>query len=103
MAKADGVVTKDEVLAFKKAFNVSDAEMKHAAQAFNRAKHDAAGYEACAQDVVNVFRGDRKMLAYVLEGLFHIVRPTRCCTLKKNNSFGRSRSASVSLTLSSPS
>ncbi len=29
MAKTDGVVTKDEVLAFKKAFNVSDAEMKH--------------------------------------------------------------------------
>ncbi|MGC1711957.1 MAG: TerB family tellurite resistance protein [Methyloceanibacter sp.] len=74
MAKADGVVTKDEVLAFKKAFNVSDAEMKHAAQAFNRAKHDAAGYEACAEDLVTVFRGDRKMLAYVLEGLFHIAK-----------------------------
>jgi len=74
MAKTDGVVTKDEVLAFKKAFNVSDAEMKHTAQAFNRAKHDAAGYEACAEDLVTVFRGDRKMLEYVLEGLFHIAK-----------------------------
>ena len=46
MAKADGVVTKDEVLAFKKAFNVSDAEMKHTARAFNLAKQNPAGYEA---------------------------------------------------------
>ena len=74
MAKADGVVTKDEVVAFKKAFNVSDPEMKHTARAFNLAKQNPAGYEACADDLVTVFRGDRKMLEYVLEGLFHIAK-----------------------------
>jgi DnaJ like chaperone protein len=74
MAKADGVVTKDEVRAFKKAFKVSDAEMKHTARAFNLAKHNAAGYEDCVEDLVTVFRGDRKMLEYVLEGLFHIAK-----------------------------
>jgi DnaJ like chaperone protein len=72
MAKADGVVTKDEVHAFKKAFKVSDAEMKHAARAFNLAKQDVAGYETSAEELVAVFRGDRKMLEYVLEGVFHI-------------------------------
>ena len=72
MAKADGVVTKDEVRAFKKAFKVSDAEMKHAARAFNLAKQDAAGYETCAEELVTVFGGDRKKLEYVLEGVFHI-------------------------------
>ena len=40
MAKADGVVTKDEVKAFKTAFKVSDAEMKQAARVFNLAKQD---------------------------------------------------------------
>jgi len=74
MAKADGVVTKDEVHAFKKAFKVSDAEMKHAARAFNLAKKDLRGYEACAEELVTVFRGDRKMLEYVLEGVFHIAK-----------------------------
>ena len=74
MAKADGVVTKDEVHAFKKAFKVSDAEMKDAARAFNLAKQDVAGYETCAEELVAVFRGDRKMLEYVLEGVFHIAK-----------------------------
>jgi DnaJ like chaperone protein len=72
MAKADGVVTKDEVRAFKKAFKVSDAEMKDAARAFKLAKQDVAGYETCAEELVTVFGGDRKMLEYVLEGVFHI-------------------------------
>ena len=74
MTKADGVVTKDEVRAFKKAFKVSDAEMKDAARVFNLAKQDVAGYETCADELIAVFRGDRKVLEYVLEGLFHIAK-----------------------------
>ena len=74
MAKSDGVVTKDEVRAFKKAFKVSDAEMKNATRAFNLAKQDVGGYEACADELMTVFRGDRKMLEYVLEGVFHIAK-----------------------------
>jgi DnaJ like chaperone protein len=74
MAKADGVVTKDEVRAFRKAFNVSDAEMKQAARAFDIAKRDAAGYEIHADELVSVFRGDRKLLGYTLDGLFHIAQ-----------------------------
>jgi len=74
MAKADGVITKDEVFAFKKAFKVSDLEMKQAAHVFNLAKQDVGGYEACAEELAAVFKGDRKMLEYVLEGVFHIGR-----------------------------
>ena len=74
MAKADGVVTKDEVHAFKKAFKISDAELKHAARAFNLAKQDVAGYDTCADELATALRGDRKMLEYVLEGLFHIAK-----------------------------
>jgi len=72
MAKADGVVSKDEVHAFKKAFKVSDAEMKDVARVFKRAKQNAAGYEAYAEELVTALRGDRKLLEYVLEGLFII-------------------------------
>jgi DnaJ like chaperone protein len=74
MAKADGVVTKDEVNAFKDAFKVSDTEMRQAARIFNLAKVDTAGYEACAEQLVTTFKGNRKLLEGVLEGLFHIAK-----------------------------
>ena len=74
MAKADGSVTTDEVKAFKEAFNVSAAEMKQAAHVFNLAKQDMAGYEACAEQLVTLFRGNRKLLEDVLGGLFHIAK-----------------------------
>lgn len=74
MAKADGVVTRDEVRAFKKAFKVSDAEMKNAARVFKRAKQDPSGFETTAEELVTVFKGDRRMLEYILEGLFHIAK-----------------------------
>src|SRR5262249_47867211 len=67
-----GVVIKDEVRAFKKAFKVSNAEMRHAARVFNLAKQDTAGYERDAEQLVTVFKGDRKALEYVLEGLLLI-------------------------------
>src|SRR5215475_4876501 len=74
MAKADGVITRDEVKAFKEAFRVSEGEMKHVARIFNLAKEDVTGYEAFAEDLVNVFKGNRKLLEDVLEGLFHIAK-----------------------------
>jgi DnaJ like chaperone protein len=74
MAKADGVVTADEVKAFKDAFKVSNAEMKQGARVFNLAKRDVTGYEACAEQLVIVFKGNRKLLEDVLEGLFHIAK-----------------------------
>jgi len=62
MAKADGRVTRDEVEAFKGAFRVSPGEMKEAARAFNLAK------------LVELFKGNRKLLEDVLDGLFHIAK-----------------------------
>ena len=74
MAKADGIITRDEVKAFKEAFRVSDGQMKQVARIFNLAKEDVTGYEAFAEDLVNVFEGNRKLLEDVLEGLFHIAK-----------------------------
>ena len=74
MAKADGVVTMDEVNAFKEVFKVPDGEMKNVARVFNLAKQDVAGYEAYAEQLASMFKGDRKVLEDVLEGLFHIAK-----------------------------
>ena len=74
MAKADGTVDADEVKAFKEAFKLSAAEMKQAAPIFNSAKRDATNFETCAEQLVTVFNGNRKVLEDVLDGLFHIAK-----------------------------
>jgi DnaJ like chaperone protein len=74
MAKADGRVTRDEVEAFKGAFRVSPGEMKEAARAFNLAKRDVTGYEVLASELVELFKGNRKLPEDVLDGLFHIAK-----------------------------
>ena len=48
--------------------------MKQAAPVFNSAKRDAADFEACAVQLVELFRGNRKLLEDVLDGLFHIAK-----------------------------
>ena len=48
--------------------------MKQVAPVFNSAKRDAANFEACAEQLVTVFKGNRKLLEDVLDGLFHIAK-----------------------------
>ena len=72
MAKADGVVTSDEVNAFKDVFKVPEGEMKNVARVFNLAKQDVAGYEAYADQLASMFKDNKKLLEDVLDGLFHI-------------------------------
>lgn len=74
MAKADGVVTVDEVNAFKEVFKVPEGEMKIVADMFNLAKLDGGGYEAYAERLATMFKGNRKLFEGVLDGLFHIAK-----------------------------
>jgi DnaJ like chaperone protein len=55
MAKADGVVTHDEVAAFKQIFHVPQAELAAVARVFNLAKQDVAGYETYARQIAKLF------------------------------------------------
>jgi DnaJ like chaperone protein len=72
MAKADGVVTRDEIIAFKEVFKVPEGEMENVSRVFNLAKQDVMGYEAYADQLASLLKGNRKLLEDVLEGLFHI-------------------------------
>ena len=74
MAKADGVVTGDEVNAFKEVFKIPAGEMKNVAQIFNSAKKDVTGYEVYAEQLAAMLKGNRELLQDVLEGLFHIAK-----------------------------
>lgn len=72
MAKADGVVTRDEVLAFKEVFKVPDGEMENVSCIFNLAKQDIVGYETYASQLASLLKNNHRLLEDVLEGLFHI-------------------------------
>ncbi len=72
MAKADGHVTRDEVVAFRQIFQIAEADEAQAARVFNLARQDVAGFETYAAKVAKMFRDDRQFLTDLLEGLFHI-------------------------------
>ncbi len=72
MAKADGVVTPDEIAAFKEYFQIPESEVKDVAKVFNMAKKDILGYEEYARQVVNLVDNDRQVLESILDGLFYI-------------------------------
>ena len=72
MAKADGLVTRDEVDAFKRVFKVATTETANVARVFDLARQDVAGYEGYADQLGKLFEGNRRLLQDVLEGLFFI-------------------------------
>lgn len=74
MAKADGVVTQDEISAFREVFHVAPEDMRNVARVFNMAKQDVAGYEAYAIQLKDLFQDDPAVLEDVLDGLFHIAK-----------------------------
>lgn len=74
MAKADGVVTTDEILAFRELFDVPAGEEKNVARLFNLAQEDVAGFEIYAKKLADLFPYDRKTLLDILDGLFHIAK-----------------------------
>jgi DnaJ like chaperone protein len=72
MAKADGIVTRNEVTAFREVFTIPQAEEKNAARLFNLARQDVAGYEEYARRIKAMFGEGHPVLCDLMEGLFHI-------------------------------
>ena len=72
MAKADGRVTRDEVMAFREVFTIPASELDNAARVFDLARTDVAGFEAYARRIRAMFVDDSDILRDLLEGLFHI-------------------------------
>jgi DnaJ like chaperone protein len=74
MAKADGVVTDDEVAAFGQVFTVPEKDRPAVERVFNLAKQDIAGFDTYAEQVAKLFAKGSGMLENVLDGLFHIAK-----------------------------
>lgn len=72
MAKADGLVTRDEVAAFREVFLIPPDDEKNAARVFNLARQDVAGFEDYARRIAGMFRHADATLYDLIEGLFYI-------------------------------
>jgi len=72
MAKADGLVTRDEVTAMREVFHIGEGDERAAARVFNLAREDVAGFEEYARRIAAMFDEDSDVLGDLMEGLFHI-------------------------------
>ena len=72
LAKADGKISKSEILAFKKIFEFPAEDEKAISNIFNSAKKNIDDYKDIAEQVYKVFKADRGLLFELLNSLFSI-------------------------------
>ena len=74
MAKADGVVTHDEIAAFRQRVHIPPAEVKQVGRFWDLARQTPDGFEGYAKQVANLFVQRAPILEQLLELLFYIAR-----------------------------
>lgn len=72
MARADGVVTRDEIAAFHRIVAVPPEERARIEKLFDLAKQTSAGFESYAAQIAQSFQDEPALLEDVLDGLFLI-------------------------------
>lgn len=72
LAKADGLVTTDEVAAFSRVFRVAPEDEAAMRRVFNIARQTVVGYESYARRIAKRYRERQCLLEGVLDGLFRI-------------------------------
>ena len=72
LAKADGQVSKEELIAIKNKLKIPDNEIDQVGKIFNKAKEDSLGYEPYAQQIAQIYKNNRAVLDEVINILFYI-------------------------------
>ena len=72
LAKADGHVSKEELIAIKQKLKVPDHEIDQVGKIFNKAKKDSLGYESYAQQISQIYQNNPAVLDEVINILFYI-------------------------------
>lgn len=72
MAKADGQVRDEDILAFRQVFRTDPQTEATIGRFFNLARQTTLGYKRYARIVTKAFRAQPGLLEDVLDGLFHI-------------------------------
>ena len=72
LAKADGQVSKEELIAIKNKLKIPEHEVDQVGKIFNKAKEDSLGYEPYAQQIAQIYRNNPAVLDEVINILFYI-------------------------------
>jgi len=72
LSKADGQVSKEELIAVKDKLRIPENELDQVGKIFNKAKEESAGYEPYAQQIAQIYRRNINVLEEVINILFYI-------------------------------
>ena len=72
LSKADGQVSKEELIAVKDKLKIPENEIEQVGKIFNKAKEESTGYEPYAQQIAQIYRGNLNVLEEVINILFYI-------------------------------
>ena len=72
LAKADGQVSKEELIAIKEKLKIPDHEIDQVGKIFNKAKEDSLGYEPYAKQIAQIYQNNPAVLDEVINILFYI-------------------------------
>ena len=72
LAKVDGQVSKEELIAVKNKLKIPDHEIGQVGKIFNKAKEDSLGYEPYARQIAQIYRKNPAVLDEVINILFYI-------------------------------
>jgi len=72
LSKADGQVSKEELIAVKDKLKIPENEIDQVGKIFNKAKGESAGYEPYAQQIAQIYKGNINVLEEVINILFYI-------------------------------
>ena len=74
MAKADGKVTKEEILTFRKLVQIPKDDINQVSKLWELAKETTDGYELYAKQIYSLFRNQPEILERILDILFEIAK-----------------------------
>ena len=72
LSKADGHVSKEELVAVKQKLKIPNHEIEQVGKIFNKAKEDSLGYEPYAQQISQIYRNQPAVLDEVINILFYV-------------------------------
>ena len=72
LAKADGHVSREELIAIKNKLKIPEHEIDQVGKIFNKAKEDSLGYEPYAQQIAQIYRNNPVVLDEIINALFYI-------------------------------
>jgi len=72
LSKADGKVSKEELIAVKDKLKIPENEIDQVGKIFNKAKEESTGYQPYAEQIAQIYKNNLNILEEVINILFYI-------------------------------